>query len=223
MRVIEIKKFCKGHLMNSITELYITVNGPKMVIEMEKELKFGKMGVNLLVIGEMTKLTVKEDSFMLMVTFMKEIGLTIKLKEEEHMSIWTVLNTWVNGEKIVNTDMESRVGQIMQNMKVITSTVRNTASVLSNGVMDHLTSVNFTIIIFMVKVCIHGQTTEFTKVNGDQIKCMGKELSHGLTGVNMLENMLKTKNVDMENSFGLMVDATEANGSMESNTEKEHT
>jgi hypothetical protein len=223
MRVVEIKKFCKGHLMNSITELYIMVNGLKMVIEMEKELKFGKMGVNLLVIGEMTKLTVKEDSFMLMVTFMKEIGLTIKLKEEEPMSIWTVLNTWVNGEKIVNTDMESRVGQIMQNMKVITSTVRNMASVLSNGVTDHLTSVNFTIIIFMVKVCIHGQTTEFTKVNGGQIKCMGKELLHGLTGVNMLENMLKTKNEDMENSFGLMVDATEANGSMESNTEKEHT
>ena len=128
------------------------------------------------------------------------------------MNIWTVLNTWVNGEKIVNTDMESRVGQIMQNMKVITNTVKNTASVLSNGVMDRLTSVNFTIIIFMVKVCTHGQTTESTKVNGDQIKCMGKELLHGQTGVNMLENMLKTKNVVMENLFGLMVDATEANG-----------
>ena len=160
---------------------------------------------------------------MLTVMSMKVIGLMIRLKVEELMSIWMELNTWVNGEKIANTDMESRVGQIMQNMKVITSMVRNTASVLSNGVMDHLTSVNFTTIIFMVKVCIHGQTTEFTKVNGDQIKCMGKVLLLGQTGVNMLENMLRTKNVVMENSFGLMVDATEANGSMESNTEKEHT
>jgi hypothetical protein len=50
------------------------VNGPKMAIEMEKELKFGKMAVNLLAIGETTKPMVKVDSFMLMVMSMKEIG-----------------------------------------------------------------------------------------------------------------------------------------------------
>jgi len=61
MRVTEIKKFFKGHLTSWITELYIMVNGRKTVIEMVKELRFGKMAVNLLVIGEMTKPMEKED------------------------------------------------------------------------------------------------------------------------------------------------------------------
>jgi hypothetical protein len=74
MKVIEIMKFCKGLLTSLTTELYIMVNGPKMAIEMEKELKFGKMAVNLLAIGETTKPMVKVDSFMLMVMSMKEIG-----------------------------------------------------------------------------------------------------------------------------------------------------
>ena len=47
--------------MNLITVQYITVNGLKTVIEMEKEHKFGKMEVNLLAIGEMTKRTEKVD------------------------------------------------------------------------------------------------------------------------------------------------------------------
>jgi len=61
MRVTEIKKFSKGHLTSLITVPYITVNGPKTVIEMEKEHRFGKMAVNLLAIGEMTKPTEKVD------------------------------------------------------------------------------------------------------------------------------------------------------------------
>ena len=66
---------------------------------------------------------------------MKVIGLMIRLKVEELMSIWMELNTWVNGEKIANTDMESRVGQTMQNMKVITNMGKNMVLVLSNGAM----------------------------------------------------------------------------------------
>ena len=60
-RVTEIKKFSKGHLKSLIMVPYITVNGLKTVIEMEKELKFGKMAVNLSAIGEMTKPTEKVD------------------------------------------------------------------------------------------------------------------------------------------------------------------
>ena len=51
------------------------------------------------------------------------------------MNIWMVPNTWENGEKIANTDMESRVGQTMPNMKEITNMAKNMASVLSNGAM----------------------------------------------------------------------------------------
>ena len=50
-----MEKFFKGLLTNLITVLFTTVNGQKMVIEMAKEHKFGKMEVNLLAIGEMTK------------------------------------------------------------------------------------------------------------------------------------------------------------------------
>ena len=61
MRVTEIKKFSKGHLTSLITVPFITVNGQKTVIEMAKEHRFGKMAVNLSVIGEMTKPTEKVD------------------------------------------------------------------------------------------------------------------------------------------------------------------
>ena len=119
---------------------------------------------------------------------MKVIGLMIRLKVEELMNIWMELNTWENGEKIANTDMESRVGQTMQNMKVITNMEKNMVSVLSNGVMGLHTSVNFIITISMAKAYTLGQTTESTKENGDPIKCTEKALSPGLTGVNMSEN-----------------------------------
>ena len=128
------------------------------------------------------------------------------------MSIWMELNTWVNGEKIANTDMEQRVGQTMQNMKVITNMGKNMVLVLSNGAMAPHTQVNFIITISMAKAYTLGQTTESMKENGDRIKCTAKVLSPGLTGVNTSANTQKTKNVATVNSSGLMEDATEANG-----------
>ena len=116
---------------------------------------------------------------------MKVIGLMIRLKVEELMNIWMVPNTWENGEKIANTDMESRVGQTMQNMKAITNMEKNMVLVLSNGVMGPHTSENFIITISMAKAYTLGQTTESMKENGDPIKCTAKALSPGLTGVNM--------------------------------------
>jgi hypothetical protein len=43
---------------------------------------------------------------MLTEMYMKVTGSMIRLKEEELMNIWMVPNTWENGEKIANTDME---------------------------------------------------------------------------------------------------------------------
>jgi hypothetical protein len=60
-----------------------------------------------------------------MATFMKVIGLTIKLRVEELMSIWMVLNILVTGKKIDNMDMELKHGQMVQNMKVIMNLERN--------------------------------------------------------------------------------------------------
>jgi hypothetical protein len=60
-----------------------------------------------------------------MATFMKVIGLTIKLRVEELMSIWMALNILVTGKKIDNMDMELKHGQMVQNMKVIMNLERN--------------------------------------------------------------------------------------------------
>jgi len=159
---------------------------------------------------------------MLTVMSMKVTGSMIRLKDEELMNIWMVPNTWENGEKIANTDMESRVGQTMPDMKAITNMERNMELVLSNGAMAHLTSGNFIITIFTARVFTLGQTTESMKENGAPTKCTEKELSLGPMGVNMSENTLKTKNVVTVNSSGLMEDVTEANGLTVSNMEKVH-
>jgi len=143
---------------------------------------------------------------------MKVIGLMIRHKEEELMNIWMVPNTWENGEKIANTDMESRVGQTMRSMKAITNMERNMELVLSNGVMALHTSENFIITIFTERVFTLGQTTESMKENGAPTKCTEKALSLGPTGVNMSVNTSKIKNVATVNSSGLMEDATEVNG-----------
>jgi len=54
----------------------------------------------------MIKLMEKEDLFMLMETYMKEIGKMIKLKEEGFMSIWMEQSILVTGKRIDNMDME---------------------------------------------------------------------------------------------------------------------
>ena len=52
-----------------------------------EEFKFGLMGVSMKVIGKIIKLMVKADLFMVMETFTKGIGLTIKLKDLEFTHI----------------------------------------------------------------------------------------------------------------------------------------
>jgi hypothetical protein len=64
----------------------------------------------------------------------------------------------------------------------------------------------------MEKECILGQIIENMKVNGKQIKCTVKELSHGLMGENILGNTQKIKRKVMENSSGQMEGAIEVNG-----------
>lgn len=82
--------------------------------------------------------------------------------------------------------------------------------------MGHPILESFTTTIFMVKEFTLGQTIEFMKVNGDQIKCMEKEHLHGPMEENMWENMLKIRKEDMESLYGQMEDAIVENGLMES-------
>ena len=108
-----------------------------------------------------------------------------RLMEEAPIFIWTGLNTMVTGEKISNTGMELRPGQMVQSMRATMNMVRSMALVLSSGQIIHNILVNFTITIFMEKGFILGVMAVDMRVNGKIIKCMGKEHSLGL----MVENM----------------------------------
>ena len=118
----------------------------------------------------------------------------------------------MNGEKIANMAMVLKVGLIMQSMRAIMNTVRNTELELLSGVTGHHILVSFIIITFMEKVSTPGPIIEFTKENGDQTKCMERVLSLGQMEENTSVNMLKIKREVMENSSGLMEGATEVNG-----------
>ena len=202
---------------------FITVNGPKTAIGRARALKSGKTVANMLVTGRMIKPMEKEDSFMLMVMYMKVSGLTTKLKAEELMNIWMELNTSETGKRTDNMVMELKPGQIAQDMKATTSMGRSTVSVHSSGLIVHLTSESFIIITSTERECIPGPTTVNTKVNGEPTRCTVKEPLLGPMEENTSVNTLKTKRRDMVSSSGQMEDATEVSGSTESSMAKELT
>lgn len=120
-------------------EPFITVNGLKKAIEKVKEPRFGRTEANTQGIGPTIWPMVKVDSFMPMVMLTRVNGSVTKQMEEEHTNTWTERNTSETGKKTVSMDTELRPGLIMLNTKETMSTVRNTGSALSNGVMDPAT------------------------------------------------------------------------------------
>jgi hypothetical protein len=155
---------------------------------------------------------VTEDLFILMVIATTENGSTTKPMDAEHMNIWMVQNTLATGKKINNMATELKLGQMKLNMRETTNLERNMGSELSNGQISLLILENFTIIIFMVKVCILGSITVSMKESGEQTKCMEKELLVGLMEENTSDNMPKIKKEVMENLYGQIDAATEVNG-----------
>jgi hypothetical protein len=136
----------------------------------------------------------------------------IKRMAEAPISIWMELIIAEIGKKTSNMVMELKPGRMLQNMKVITNMGRNTVSVLSNGLMDLLTSVNFTTITYTEKEFTRGQIIENTRENGEQTKCMEKELLLGQIPESILENMQRTKRKDTESLYGQTVAVTGENG-----------
>ena len=145
-----------------------------MVTVREKELRYGKMALNILVTGNKTRQMARADLYMLMAMCMKEIGITTKLRGEARMTIWTEPNMSVTGKKTGNMAMELKHGQIKLSMRAITNTGRSMVSVPLNGQMVHLTLVNSTITIFMEKECTLGQIIEGTRENGEPTRCTAK-------------------------------------------------
>lgn len=143
--------------------------------------------------------------------------------EEALTNTWTAPIMLETGKKINNMDTALRHGQMLPSTKVTMNMERNTASVLSNGLMAQLISESSIITIFMVKEFTHGPITENTRENGGQIKCMAKVPLPGLTIVSTSVSMPKTRKRGTASSSGQMVGATVVSGSMESNMEKELT
>jgi hypothetical protein len=142
------------------------VCGPEKVNVREKELKSGRMEVNMRATGKMIKQMIKEDLFMLTEMFTKVTGTMIKLKEEVPMNIWMEQNMLETGKKIGKMAMVLRLGQIMLNMKETMSLERSTVSALLNGPMDQLILENSIITTFTEKEFTHGLTTENMKESG---------------------------------------------------------
>jgi len=92
---------------------------------MEGECKFGKMGVNTRGIGKTIWQMVKGDLFIQMGMYMRESGRMIKLTERECIYIWMGQSIVESGKKINSMDLVRRLGQMVQNMKVIMSMVRS--------------------------------------------------------------------------------------------------
>ena len=108
--------------------------------------------------------------------------------------------------------MESKPGQIMQNMKELTRKVGSMEQVLSSGLINQYTLENSLTITYMAKVCTLGLMEESMRVNGGTTKCMERVHLSGEMVDNTLENITMTRNKVMVSSFGLMVDAIEVSG-----------
>ena len=100
-----------------------------------KEDKFGQMDQCMKDGGWKIKPTAKEDSFMLTVMSMMDNGLMIKLTDLVFTAILMEPNTRAIGKKINNTEMDSKPGQMVQDMKVNMFKERNMERVNSLGLM----------------------------------------------------------------------------------------
>lgn len=198
--------------MNWTTELSIMDNGQKKAYVREKVYRYGKMAVNTKGIGKMIELMGMEDSFIPTATATTANGSTTKPMAVAPTNTWMEPNTSAIGKKINNTVTESKLGQTKLSTKATMNSERNTVSALLSGLINQLILENSTTIIFMGKVSTLGLTAVSMKENGEQTKCMGKELSVGQMDENTSGSMPKTRNVVTANSSGPIDVVTEVNG-----------
>ena len=123
-----------------------------------------------------------------MVMSMRVNGYSIKHREKALTSIQMVHVSPVRGTRTNKMAMESKHGQMVLAMKVITVMGRKKARVNSIGEMKAAILGNSITIIYMESVNINGLMEGSTRVSGKTIKCMGLESSHGGTGVDIQVN-----------------------------------
>ena len=121
----------------------------------------------------MIKLQGLEDSFILMVTYIRAIGRQISHLVMVNTIIWMVQAIKVNGMKINNTDWEWRYGLMEQNMKANINMAKRKEKANLIGLMDRHMKAISKIIIFMDMAFINGRMEEWYLIKLIKLKYKG--------------------------------------------------
>lgn len=137
------------------------------------EPKYGKMEQNTLGTGGTTKATTVEGSFTRMEMSMKATSLMIWLKATESSNTWTPTiisqNMLENSRRTSNTELVSKLGQIIPDTKAATRMARSMVLALSTCQTARSIRVSSLITKSTVMASIPGRTTVAMKANGRTI------------------------------------------------------
>ena len=133
----------------------------------------------------------------------------------------TELNMRESGWKINNKAKELKLFKTGLNIMDFIKKEKNKLRVLFPGIADPNMKEIFLIIIQKEAAFIYGKTKDDTKDIGRTIKCMAKDSLHGQMAGNMMDSMLMTREMDMENLYGQMEVYTRGLGKMGLNMGKE--
>ena len=129
---------------------------------------------------------------MLTVTFMKAIGRTIRLTEEESTLMLMAAVMRANGAKISSMVMALRDGLMVLHMKASTKKAKSTEKVNLPGLTTALTLETSLTITSMAQVFMNGQTAESFLENGAITRWRAMAHSPGLMVEDMLATILMT-------------------------------
>lgn len=147
-----------------------------------------------------------------MATFIKAIGLMIKLTVKESTCITMEQYMRAPGKMTSSTVMALKPGLMRLDTKALTSMVPSTAMVNSIGTMVLVTLGNSAKMTFKGKEGTLGQMGETTKDNGPETRCMVSVFSNGMMAVLMKVNLLTIGKKVMECSCGKMEESMTVSG-----------
>jgi len=149
---------------------------------------------------------------MLKETFMRELGMKIKLMVMESTLIMVEVDTKVNGLVINNMDTVMKNGLMVQNTQDNIIKASSMEKENSYGQINASMKESSKIIILMVVAYTNGTMIESLKETGKITKWKAKESLLGLMVENMLVIILMIKSMELVLSNGLMVGHTMAIG-----------
>ncbi len=137
----------------------------------DKEFKSGSITLNMRENGEMIKQMDEVDCIMLTEMSMTANGKMIKLMAKESILMLTEQFMMVNGLTTNSTDLELNHGQMVQGMRVTTSTGRKREKELFILLMDLSLKVTLREMKSMDLAFMNGLTVRNTKASGSTTKC----------------------------------------------------